>query len=132
MPMYNALYVQDLERRRDESSRLRPSLVQLGGEECHRLRHLSAEAVQGAALALEGVDNVHCSHSLTASVLSVGDRVADDVLKEDLEDTTGLLVDEATDTLDTSTPCQTPDGWLSDALDVVAQHLAVTLGATLA
>ena len=48
-------------------------------------RRLSAESVEGLALALERVDDVHGRDGLAASVLSVGDRVADDVLKEDLE-----------------------------------------------
>ena len=42
-------------------------------------------------------------------MLSVGDGVADDVLEEDLEDTAGLLVDEARDTLDTATTGETTD-----------------------
>ena len=65
-------------------------------------------------------------------MLSVGDGIPDDVLKENLEDTTGLLVDEARDTLDSTTASQTPDGGLGDALDVIPQHLPVTLGASLA
>ena len=36
------------------------------------------------------------------------------------------------DTLDTATASQTTDGRLGDALDVVAQDLAVALGAALA
>ena len=36
------------------------------------------------------------------------------------------------DTLDTATASQTTDGGLGDALDVVAQDLAVALGAALA
>lgn len=43
------------------------------------------------------------------SVLGVSDRVADDVLEEDLQDTTGLLVDQAGDTLDTATTRKTTD-----------------------
>jgi len=35
-------------------------------------------------------------------------------------------------TLDTATTCETADGRLGDALDVVAKNLAVTLGTTLA
>ena len=93
--------------------------------------NLSAESVEGLSLALEGVDNVHGSDSLTASVLSVGDRVTDDVLEEDLEHTTGLLVDETGDTLDTATTSETTDSGLGDALDVIAKDLAVTLGASL-
>ncbi|KAL7534024.1 hypothetical protein ACHAXR_005596 [Thalassiosira sp. AJA248-18] len=69
--------------------------------------------------------------SLTASVLGVGDRVTDDILKEDLEHTTGLLVDETRDTLDTTTTSETTDGGLGDALDVITKDLAVTLGASL-
>ena len=64
-------------------------------------------------------------------MLSVGDSITDDVLKEDLEDSAGLLVDEAADALDASTACQTADSGLGDALDVVAQDLAVALGSSL-
>ena len=93
---------------------------------------LSAEAVQSASLALEGVHDVHGRDGLAAGVLGVGDRVADHGLKEDLEDTAGLLVDEAGDALDATTARKAADGRLGDALDVVAKHLAVTLGAALA
>lgn len=79
----------------------------------------------------EGVDDVHGRDGLPAGVLGVGDRVTDDVLQEDLEDTTGLLVDQSRDTLDTTTTCETADGGLGDTLDVIAKDLAVTLGATL-
>ena len=92
---------------------------------------LAAEAVQGAALALEGVHDVHGGDSLPLGVLGVGHGVTDDVLQEHLEHPTGLLVDEAGDTLDSTSACQTADGGLGDALDVVTQNLAMTLGATL-
>ncbi len=93
---------------------------------------LSAETVEGAALPLEGVDHVHGGDGLPLGVLGVGDGIPDHVLKEDLEDATGLLVDEAGDPLDSSPPRHTADGGLGDALDVVPQHLPVTLGASLA
>ena len=93
---------------------------------------LAAEAVEGAALALEGVDDVHGSDGFSAGVLGVGDGVTDHVLEEHLEDTAGLLVDESTDALDATTACKTADSGLGDALDVVAQHFAVALGAALA
>ena len=64
-------------------------------------------------------------------MLGVGDGVADDVLKEDLEDTAGLLVDESADALDSAAACQAADGGLGDALDVVPQDLPVALGASL-
>ena len=99
--------------------------------QCVLTGYLSAKTVEGLSLALEGVDNVHSSDSLPASVLGVGDRVTDDVLKEDLKHTTRLLIDETGDTLDTATTSETADGGLRDALDVVAKDLAMTLGASL-
>ena len=92
---------------------------------------LTSESVEGTSLPLEGIDNIHGGDSLPFSVFSVGDSVPNDVLKEDLEDSTGLLIDETRDTLDSSTASQTPDGGLGDSLDVVSQHLTVTLGASL-
>ena len=97
-----------------------------------RTAGLPAETVDGAALALEGIDNVEGSDGLALGVLSVGDSVADDVLQEVAEDSAGLLIDEAGDALDTSTTSQTADRGLGDALDVVAQNLAMTLSASLA
>ena len=94
-------------------------------------RFLSSEAVESAALALEGVDDVHGGDRLSLGVLAVRDGVTDHVLKEHLEDTTGLLVDEAGDTLHSTTTSQTADRGLGDALDVVTQHLAMALGASL-
>jgi len=95
-------------------------------------RRLATEAVEGAALALEGVDNVERGDGLALGVLGVGDGVTDDTLEEGLEDTAGLLVDHGRDTLDTATTSETADGGLGDALDVVTKNLAVTLGAALA
>ena len=92
---------------------------------------LTSESVEGAALTLQSIDDVHGSDGLSLGVLSVGDGISDDVLKEDLEDSTGLLIDKTRDTLDSSTASQTPDGGLGDSLDVVSQHLTVTLGASL-
>jgi len=93
---------------------------------------LTAESVQGAALPLEGIDYIHGSDSLPLGMFSVGDSIPDDILQEHLQDTPGLLINEARDTLDTATACQTPDGRLGDALDVVTQHLPVALGSSLA
>lgn len=84
---------------------------------------LGTETVKGAALALESVDNVERGNGLALGVLSVGNRVTDDRLKEELEDTTGLVVDETGDTLDTTTTRETADSGLSDTLDVVSQDL---------
>ena len=94
--------------------------------------HLATEPVEGAAVALESVHDVHSGNGFAARVLSVGHGIADHVLEEHLEDRAGLLVDEAGDALDTTTAGETADSRLRDALDVVTQNLAVTLGAALA
>ena len=93
---------------------------------------LASEAIEGAALALEGVDHVQGRDGLAASVLGVCHRITDDVLEEDLEHTPGLLVDEARDALDATTASQAADSRLGDALDVVTKNLAVALGTALA
>jgi len=71
------------------------------------------------------------------------------VLQEDLEDTTGFLIDETRDTLDTTTTSETTNGGLGDTcsqdmsklpaydisgrrtLNVVTKNLTVTLGTAL-
>ena len=88
---------------------------------------LSAEAAQGAALALEGVDDVEGGDDRSLGVLGVGHGVTDDVLEENLEDTAGFFVDEAADVLDATTASDTADRGLGDALDVIAKDLAVAL-----
>ena len=52
--------------------------------------NLSPKTVQGLALALESIDDIHCSNSLAASMLRVGDRITDHILQEDLEHTTSF------------------------------------------
>ena len=92
---------------------------------------LSTESVEGTSLPLEGIDDIHGGDSLPLGVFGVGDSIPDDVLKEDLEDSTGLLIDESRDTLDSSTASQTPDGGLGDSLDVITKYFTMTLGASL-
>ena len=84
-------------------------------------RSLAAEAIQGAALALERVHHVEGGDGLAASVLGVGHGIADDVLQEHLEDPAGLLVDEARDALDTAAASQAANGGLRDALRIADQ-----------
>jgi hypothetical protein len=53
-------------------------------------------------------------------MLGVSDSISDDILEEDLKNTTGLFVDKTWDTFNTTSSCKTSDGWLCDALDVVS------------
>ena len=89
----------------------RSLFVLFGGPEKGRLGRwvdngqmsLTSESVQGASLPLESIDNIHGGDGLPLGVFGVGDGIPDDVLKENLEDSTGLLIDESRDTLDSST-----------------------------
>ena len=92
---------------------------------------LTSESIEGTSLPLEGIDDIHGGDSLPLGVFGVGDSIPDDILEEHLEHSTGLLIDKPGDPLDSSPPCQTSDGGLGDALDVVPQHLPVPLGTSL-
>lgn len=91
---------------------------------------LTAETVQGASLTFQSVDDVHGRDGLPLGVFGVGDRVADHVLEEHLEDTARLFIDQTGDTFYATSAGQTTYGRLRDALDVIAEYLPVTLGAT--
>ena len=93
---------------------------------------LTPKSVESPSLPLESIDHIHGGDSLPPGVLGVGNSITDDVLQEDLEDAPGLLVYEAADTLDATTTCETANGGLGDALDVVAEDLPVPLGSALA
>ena len=93
--------------------------------------NLSSESVQSTSLPLEGIDDIHSGDSLPLGVFGVGDGIPDHVLEEDLEDSASLLIDEPRDPLDSSPPRQTTDSGFSDTLDVIPQHLTVTLGSPL-
>ena len=83
---------------------------------------LTSESVQGASLPLESIDidNIHGGDGLPLVVFGVDDSIPADDLEENLENSTGLLIDEAGDTLDSSMASQTSDGGLGDTLGVVS------------
>jgi hypothetical protein len=60
-----------------------------------------------------------------------GDR-STHIFEEDLENTTGLFVDETGDTLHTTTASEAANGGFCDTLDVVAKDFTMTLSTTLA
>ena len=95
------------------------------------VRSSTTEAIEGPALPLQGIHNIHSSHGLPPSMLSIGHSITDNVLKENLQDATGLFVDQAGNTFDTATTSKAPNGRLGDTLDVITKHLPVTLGASL-
>merc|ERR1712029_1268774 len=98
---------------------------------CRKLQ-LSSEAIEGPALPLQGIHHVHGGHSLPLGMLGVSHGVTDNILQEDLENTLSLLINETTDPLNTTPSCKSPNCRLSNTLDVIPQHLAVSLGTPLA
>ena len=70
---------------------------------------LPAESVQRAARLLEGKDDVKSRDGLAAAMLGVRDRIADQVLKEELQDGPGLLVDGAGNAFDATTAGEATD-----------------------
>ena len=93
--------------------------------------HLSTKSVQGTSLALQSVDHIHSGDGLSLGMLGVCYGITDYILKENLKNSTGLLVDQSGDTLDTTTASQTADSGLGDTLDVIPKDLAMALGAPL-
>ena len=57
------------------------------------LTRLTAEAVQGLALSLQRVDDIHGGDRLASGVFSVRNRITDNVFQEHLQDTSGFFVD---------------------------------------
>ena len=64
-------------------------------------------------------------------MFSVSDRVPDDILQEDFENSSSLLIDQTGDPFDPSSSSESSNGRLGDSLDVVSQDLAVTFGTAL-
>ena len=58
------------------------------------LKNLTSETVQGTSLSLESVDNVHGRDGLPLGVFGVGNSVTDNVLEENLKNTSGFFVDK--------------------------------------
>ena len=94
-----------------------------------------SKAIKSLSLTFQGVDDVQSSDRLSASMLGVGDGVTDNVLKEGLEDASGLVIDGARDSLDTSSSGESADSRLGDTEDgssvVLAGLLLNSLAAVL-
>ena len=92
---------------------------------------LASETVQGATLPLQGVHDIHGGDGLAFGMLAVSDCITDDILQEHLQDSSCLLVYQAGDSLDPTSPGKSADCRLGNTLDVVSQYLAVTFCASL-
>ena len=104
------------------------------GNSRYSRKFLAAKAVQGPALPLQSVHDVYGCDSLPLCMLSLGHGVADDILKKHLridraqkrrcaravhlQDPPSLFIDEAADSLNSSSSCQSSDGWFGDSLNI--------------
>jgi len=88
------------------------------------ITYLTTESVDGASLTLEGIYDIEGCDGLSLGVFGIGDSIADDAFKEDLEDTSGFFVDEAGDTFDTTTTGETADSGFRDSLCRQLEHVA--------
>jgi hypothetical protein len=93
---------------------------------------LTAETVQSSSLSLQGVDDVHRRDGLALGVLSVSDRIANDILQKDLQNAPRLFVDEPGDSFHSASTSQTTDCRLGDALNIITKDLTMTFSASLA
>ena len=59
----------------------------------YKWQRLTAEAVQGLALSLQRVDDIHGGDRLSSGVFGVRNRITDNVFQEHLQDTSGFFVD---------------------------------------
>ncbi|XP_063963140.1 uncharacterized protein LOC135156043 [Lytechinus pictus] len=72
--------------------------------------------MEGKSLPLQGLEDVHGGDGLPLVTLAVGDSITDDILEENLEDTTCLLVNETTHVLNTTMASKITDGWLGKSV----------------
>ncbi|KAJ7977102.1 Histone H4, partial [Quillaja saponaria] len=91
----------------------------------------TTKTIQSPSLPLKGIHNIHSSDGLPPCMLSVGDSITDNILQEDLEDTTSLFIDETTNSLNATSSRQTTNCRLCNALNVITEHLPVPLGSSL-
>ena len=98
----------------------------------HQSIESASKTIKGSSLSLQGIHHVHGRNRLPPSVLGVGHSVANHVLQEYLENSSGLLIDQSTDSLDTASSRQSPNCWFRYALNVIAKHFPVPLRTSLA
>ena len=66
---------------------------------------------------LEGIDDIHSGDSFSSGVLSVGDSISDNLLEERSEDSSGVIIDERGDSLDTTSSAESSDSGSSDTIN---------------
>ena len=93
--------------------------------------NLSSESVEGSSLPLEGVDDVECGDGFSLGVFGISDGIPDHVLQKDLENSSGLFVDQTGNAFNPSATGKSTDRRFRDSLDVIPEDLSVALGTSL-
>merc|ERR1719370_86506 len=91
----------------------------------------TSKSVKSSSLSLQSINDIHRGDCFPLGMFSVGDSISDYIFQKDFEDTSGFFVDQAGDTFDSSSSCQSSDGWFGDTLDVITKNLSVTFGSSL-
>ena len=92
---------------------------------------LSIASVEGTSFPLQSADDIHGSDGSPFCVLGVGDCFTNDVLKENLKNTTGLVVDESRHTFHSTATGKTTNSLFgSNTFNVITKNFSVTFGTT--
>ncbi|KAG6544032.1 hypothetical protein Mapa_014555 [Marchantia paleacea] len=101
-------------------------------QDTKKINILSPEPIQSSSLSLQRVHHIHGSDSLSPCVLRICHRISNHILQKNLQNPASLLINQPADSLHSSSSGQTPDGGLGNPLNIISEHLPVTLGASLA
>ena len=75
------------------------------------------ETVESSTLSLEGVDDIHSGDSFSSGVFGVSDGISDNLFEERSENSSGVIIDERGDSLDTTSSTESSDSWFGDTVN---------------
>lgn len=101
------------------------------GSKAFKKLQLTAKSIKSPSLPLESINHIHGGDRLPSRMFSVGHSIANHILKEDLKNPSGFLIDQPTDPLHTTSSRKPANGRLGDTLNVISENLPVALGTSL-
>jgi hypothetical protein len=91
-----------------------------------------AKVVEGAALALQSVYNIHGCHCLPMRVFRVDNSILHKVSDKNLKHSARFVIHQAGHAHHASSSSKPTDGRIADALNIIAQYETMTLSTALA
>ncbi|WVZ03616.1 hypothetical protein V8G54_024422, partial [Vigna mungo] len=85
----------------------------------------ASKTIECPSLSLQRIHHVHGRNSLPPSVLGIGHSVANHILQEYLQHSSGLFIDQSTDPLHATSSRQSPYRRFRYALNVVPKNFPV-------